>query len=100
MKTHDHANDLAAALARLGAALAAGTATVIIGRNGAIAFKGWTDARGVTDLCAYRALTAANSAPLRRAIARAEAMSGNRVDARAIAAGTHSHDGGATWGNH
>jgi hypothetical protein len=32
--------------------------------------------------------------------ARAEAIAGRTVDARTIAAGVHSHDGGRTWGNH
>jgi hypothetical protein len=92
--------DQQSALARLGAALAAGSVTVVIGQAGGIAFKGWKDNRGVTDLCAYRALTAANSAPLRRALARAEAVSGRKINPQALAAGTHSHDGGRTWGNH
>ena len=92
--------DQQSALARLGAGLAAGTVQVVIGTAGGIAFKGWTDNRGVSDLCAYRALTAANSAPLRKALARAEAMSGRKVNAQALAAGMHSHDGGNTWGTH
>ena len=92
--------DQQSALARLGAALASGAVTVVIGQSGGIAFKGWTDNRGVSDLCAYRALTAANSAPLRRALARAEAMTGRKVNAQALAAGMHSHDGGKTWGTH
>lgn len=92
--------DQQSALARLGAGLAAGTVQVVIGQAGGIAFKGWADNRGVSDLCAYRALTAANSAPLRKALARAEAMSGRKVDARALAAGLHSHDFGKTWSTH
>ena len=92
--------DQQSALARLGAALAAGTVQVVIGTAGGIAFKGWTDNRGVSDLCAYRALTAANSAPLRKALARAEAMSGRKVNQQARSAGMHSHDGGKTWGTH
>ena len=92
--------DQQSALARLGAALANGSVTVIIGAQGGIAFKGWTDTRGVSDLCAYRALTAANSAPLRRALARAEAMTGRKVNQAAISQGMHSHDGGKTWGTH
>ena len=87
-----------AALARLAAALAAGTAGVTIGKAGAVAFTGWTDREGVSDLCAYRAL--ANRPELRRAILKAEAASGNRMDPRAIASGLHSHDGGATWSRH
>lgn len=86
------------ALARLRAALALGTVSVVVGRTGSIAFKGWKDNGGVSDLCAYRAL--ANSPELRKALARAEAMSGNKLDPRAIASGMHSHDGGATWSKH
>lgn len=88
------------AIARLGSALAAGTAQVVIGASGALAFRGWTRNEGVSDLCAYRALTATNSPALRRAIARAEVTAGRTLDARALAAGMHSHDGGATWGTH
>lgn len=92
--------DQKSALARLETALAAGTVTAIIGRNGGIAFKGWTDRADITDLCAYRALTASNSPALRRAIARGEAMAGRKLDARTVTAGVHSHDGGSTWGSH
>lgn len=86
------------AIARLRAAIALGTVTVVVGRNGSIAFKGWRDNAGVSDLCAYRVI--ANTPELRRALARAEVMSGNKLDPQAIAAGTHSHDGGATWSRH
>lgn len=86
------------ALKRLQAAIGAGTVQVVIGRNGGIAFKGWADNGGVSDLCAYRAL--ANTPELRRALARAEALSGTRLNPQAIAAGVHSHDGGQTWGSH
>lgn len=88
------------ALRRLEAGLATGNAIAVISAQGAIAFRGWHDNAGVSDVCAYRALLASNSPGLRRAIARAEAMSGRKVNARAIAAGVHSHDGGATWGSH
>jgi hypothetical protein len=90
------------AIERLAAALAAGTVTVAIGPQGAIAFKGWAglDRVGVADVCAYRRLVAENSPALRRAVARAEVMSGRKVDAQAIAAGMHSHDDGRTWGAH
>lgn len=87
-----------AALERLQKALGAGTVTIVVGRTGGVAFKGWTDREGVSDLCAYRVL--ANSHELRRALVRGEAMSGNRMDPRAVAAGLHSHDGGATWSRH
>lgn len=86
------------ALERLLAALAAGTVKVQVGRAGGVAFAGWTDREGVSDLCAYRALS--NRPEMRRALLRAEAMSGNRMDPRAIASGLHSHDNGATWSRH
>jgi hypothetical protein len=85
------------AIDRLNAALGDNTAQAVVGANGAIAFKGWKENEGVSDLCAYRALAASNSANLRRAIMRAEALAGRLMDARAVAAGTHSHDGGSTW---
>lgn len=92
--------DQRSALARLEGSLRAGTVTAVIGGNGAIAFRSWLDRAGLSDLCAYRKLTASNSPALRAALARAEAMAGRKVDPRAVAAGVHSHDGGNTWGNH
>jgi hypothetical protein len=86
------------ALKRLEKALALGTVRVVIGTQGAVAFNGWTDRAGLSDVCAYRRLI--GSAELRRAVARAEVISGRKVDARAVAAGHHSHDGGTTWGQH
>lgn len=98
--TPTQAEKMRAAIARLEAAIGRGSVNVAIGREGGIAFAGWTDREGVSDICAYRALSAANSPILRRAIARAEGMQGRRLDPRAIAAGTHSHDGGKTWSRH
>ena len=86
------------ALKRLQQSIALGTVKVIVGRTGSIAFRNWNDRKGLTDLCAYRAI--ANTPGMRRALVRAEAMSGNRLDPRAIAQGEHSHDGGATWSRH
>lgn len=88
-----------AALTRLEQQLMAGTVKVVIAR-GSIALQGWADAdrSGVSDLCAYRAL--ANSPAMRRAVLKAEAMSGQRIDPRAIASGLHSHDGGQSWSRH
>ena len=85
------------ALKRLQRAVGAGSVQVVIGRNGGIAFKGWGagERSGVSDLCAYRVL--ANAPEVRRAVFRAEAMSGNKLDPRAVASGLHSHDDGATW---
>ena len=88
------------AIERLNRALGENSAQLVIGAGGSIAFKGWRDNAGVSDLCAYRALAARHSPTLRRAVMRAEAMSGRKLDARAVAAGVHSHDGGTTWGTH
>jgi len=89
-----------AAIARLEAALAAGTVSIAISAGGAIAFRNWRDNGGLSDLCAYRRLAASNSPALRRALARAEALAGRSLNPQAIAAGVHSHDGGQTWGSH
>jgi len=88
------------ALERLQAAIGAGSVSVVVSRAGAVAFNGWAaaDRADVTDLCAYRALR--NTPEMRRAVARAEVMAGRTIDARTIAAGVHSHDGGRTWGSH
>lgn len=87
------------AIKRLEALLASGAVTATVGATGSVAFKGWAeqDKGGVSDLCAYRKLAASNSPALRRAVMRAEAMAGRKVDPRAINAGTHSHDGGQSW---
>lgn len=91
---------MADAVRRLDQAINAGLVKVVVGASGSVAFAGWNDREGVSDLCAYRKLTLAGSAALRRAMARAEVIAGRRVDARALAAGVHSHDGGATWSTH
>jgi hypothetical protein len=71
-----------AAIDRLNKALGEGTATLVIGATGGIAFGGWTDRQGVSDLCAYRKLAATNSPELRRAMARAEVKSGRALARR------------------
>lgn len=88
------------ALASLAVALGTGAVTVKVGPQGAVAFLGWGDREGLADVCALRRLMAANDPNLRRALARAEALAGRKVDTRQIAAGVHSHDGGGTWGTH
>ena len=98
--TEQQRSSMRAAIARLDAALGDFSASVVIGRTGGVAFKGWQDSGGVSDLCAYRALLASNSPALRRAVARAEVIAGRGVDARQVAAGTHSHDGGQSWSRH
>lgn len=90
-------NQVKAALRRLEAALKGGTVKVNISPNGAVAFQGWKDRDDVTDVCAYRTLTAEGSWELRQAVTKAEAMQGRKVNPNAVASGTHSHDGGSTW---
>lgn len=91
-----------AATARLEAAIARGAVSVKLSPQGAITFVGWAGAErdDVSDVCAYRLLTAAGSSVLRMAVARAEGLAGRKVNPAAIAAGVHSHDGGQTWGRH
>lgn len=87
-------------LAKLEAELNLGRVGIRINpATGAIAFTGWQDKDrgGVSDVCAYRTLTAQNSFALRQAVQRAEAMAGRKVNPQQVAAGTHSHDGGNTW---
>lgn len=91
---------MTAALERLEAALGNNEAQLVIGAAGSIAFKGWRDNGGLSDLCAYRRLASSNSAALRRAVFRAEALAGRQINPRAVAVGVHSHDQGATWGTH
>jgi hypothetical protein len=88
------------ALKRLEQYLSTGSARVMIAPNGAVAFANWQDRDNVSDVCAYRALAAGNSWALRQAVAKAEAQSGRKVNARAVAAGFHSHDNGHSWGKH
>lgn len=87
------------ATARLEQWLDNGAVTVAISKDGAIAFVGWQGAerRDVTDVCAYRRLVNEGSFALRKAVAKAEMLAGRKVNQQAIAAGTHSHDGGQTW---
>lgn len=85
------------AVDRLERAITGGTVKVVIGANGAIAFKGLWRADGVADTCAYRMLTARGSTALRMAILRAEVTAGRKLNLAAVTSGTHSHDGGASW---
>jgi hypothetical protein len=86
------------ALAKLEAELAAKKIQVAIANNGGIMFQGWKDRAGISDACAYRVLTAEGSWALRQAVAKAEAMTGKKLNVNAVAGGLHSHDGGKTWG--
>lgn len=85
------------ALRGLAAQLGQGTAKVVIGSNGAATIVGWANREDVADACAFRALITAGNPHMRFAIARAEALAGRKVSMAQISAGTHSHDGGATW---
>jgi hypothetical protein len=89
--------EIQTAVDRLEAALGAGTAKVVVGPTGAVAFAGWTDKNDVTDLCAFRRLTAKGSWALRQAVAKAQGIAGRTIDQRQVAAGVHSHDGGQTF---
>jgi len=85
-------------LAKLEEKLKAKEVKVVVGPQGAVAFKGWKDDDRdlVSDVCAYRMLTAGGSLALRQALMAA----GGGVQSRAVIAGYHSHDGGQTWGKH
>ena len=95
--TQQRRDAMSEAIARLDRALEGGTVRVTLSATGALAFKGLWRNEGVSDLCAYRALQSANSAALRRAVARAEVIAGRSLNPQQVAAGTHSHDGGASW---
>lgn len=86
-----------ASLRRLEVYLTTGQVQIAIGPNGAVAFRGWTDRDDVTDVCAYRTLSAESSWALRKAVAKAEATQGRKVNVNAVREGVHSHDGGRTW---
>jgi hypothetical protein len=90
------------AVKELTALLVSGRVKPKIGAQGGIAFEGWTDSqrRRVTDACAYRRIMATGSSLAKAKIAQAEMMSGRRVNAQAVGAGVHSHDGGLTWHDH
>lgn len=87
------------AIAALDAKLKKRQVKVTVGRQGAIAFTGWSDAErdAVTDACAYRMIMATGSALAKAEIARAEALAGRAVSSQAVAQGVHSHDGGQSW---
>lgn len=88
------------ALDNLRRALDAGFAKYIVSPEGAVGIVGWDgDQRGgLSDVCAYRAMEVGGSWEHRQAVQRAEAEAGRTVSEQQVAAGTHSHDGGKTWG--
>lgn len=74
----------------------------VIGPKGEITFTGWPEDErdGVTDACAYRLLMINGSSLAKAEITRAEQISGRSVNRQAVNSGSHSHDGGETWGTH
>lgn len=92
--------ELRLAAKRLEKQLLDGRVKMIVSEGGAVAFTGWKDSDGMSDACAYRALSSAGSLALRSAQARAEIAAGRTVDKAVVASGMHSHDGGKTWGRH
>lgn len=89
------------ALDKLRAALKAGSVTLKVDRaTGAVAFVNWRaeDREGLADVCTVRKLLASNSPEMRLALMKAEALAGRKMNASALAAGIHSHDGGQTFG--
>jgi hypothetical protein len=74
-------------------------AGIVIGPQGAVTFTGISDddRNGMTDACILRRIT---NPAAKLALARAEQVQGRRINAKAMAAGVHSHDGGKTWATH
>lgn len=97
----ERAAEVRAVVAKVAAALAAGTIKPVIGSTGGIAFDGLkaADRDGVTDACIYRRIMATGSALAKAAITRQEQISGRSVNRQAIAQGLHSHNGGRSWHN-
>lgn len=98
----DRMREVEQALRDLQQRLGQGLVKVVVGRNGAVSFQGWSevDRKGLTDACTVRSLQVAGSWQFRQALARAEALAGRKMDATAVAAGWHSHDEGKTWAKH
>jgi hypothetical protein len=93
------ADEVRRAVARLDDRLKRRQVRPVVGPQGAISFKGWTEDErdAVTDACAFRRLMATGSSLAKAEIARAEQMAGRSVDRQIIGQGVHSHDGGQTW---
>ena len=81
----------------LAKALVRGDVKATVGPQGAIAFGGWQDRKGITDACAYRRIMATGSALAKAKLAQAEQLAGRSVSKQVIGQGTHSHDGGHTF---
>lgn len=95
----ERAADVRRAVEKLAKDLASGRVKVRVGPQGAVAFEGWgvIERDGVSDACAYRKLMVTGSALAKAAIAKAEMLSGRKIDRTVVNGGVHSHDGGKTW---
>lgn len=73
--------------------------TPVVGKNGAITFKGLSDEErgGITDACIYRRIMATGSQLAKLEIERAQRAAGVTVNKQVVAQGIHSHDGGRSW---
>lgn len=80
--------------------IATNHAKVKVDRNGRVVVTGVPDSvrSRVDDACLMRFIQTHGSVAARQAVARAERQAGRSIDKQALAAGVHSHDGGATWG--
>ena len=89
----------AAAVADLAKRLARKAARLVVDRAGRMRIEGWPESarEGMTDPCAYRDLKAAQPALAARLEAELKAR-GEAISETQLSAGTHSHDGGKTWG--
>lgn len=86
------------AIEKLNKAIAAGQVSITVDRNtGAVGFKGDWQREGITDACAYRKLSLKGGFEFKKALMKAEAAAGRKVNEKAVAAGVHTHDGGKTW---
>lgn len=94
--------EIARSVERLNRALASGSVRALVSKDGGIAFQGFgeQDRDGLGDVCAYRRIMASGSVAAKMAIAKAEQLAGRSIDKQKLAAGLHSHDGGASWHHH
>ena len=95
----ERVTEVRTAAQRIDKMLAARKIGVKVGPQGAVTFTGLSEAdrSRMTDACIYRRIMQSGSAASKIAIARAEQLSGVRVNKSVVANGVHSHDGGATW---